>query len=213
MKTLNGKLLLPIIFLLLAQGQVQAKVNAEETAPKIEARQMDQRAEILQGYLSKYNSPMQYQAQDFIDAADAYNLDWKLLPAIAGVESTFGKFIPGGYNAWGWGVYGNQAIYFDSWREGMFTVSAGLRKNYLDRGLTDPASINRMYSTSPRWNTNVTFFLMDMERFQEQYERNQAKAASTDLIAQAAGSSARLTTIKPERFQLAPIQPDLALKY
>lgn len=201
MKTLNGKLLLlPIIFLLLVQGQVQAKVNVEETAPKIEARQMDKRAEILQGYLSKYNSPMQYQAQDFIDAADTYNLDWKLLPAIAGVESTFGKFIPGGYersstsyNAWGWGVYGNQAIYFNSWREGMFTVSAGLRKNYLNRGLTDPASINRIYSTSPRWSTNVIFFLKDMEKFQEQYERNQARIESSNLIAQAAGSSAKLS--------------------
>lgn len=193
MKTLKAKLLLlPLIFLLLAQGQVQAKVDVEETAPKIEAKQMDKRAEVLQGYLAKYNSPMKYQAQDFIDAADAYGLDWKLLPAIAGVESTFGKFIPGGYNAWGWGVYGNQVIYFNSWREGMFTVSAGLRKNYLNRGLNDPASINRMYSTSSRWSTNVTFFLMDMERFQEQYERNQARIASTNLIAQAAGSSAKL---------------------
>lgn len=193
MKILNGKLLLlPLIFLLISQGQAQAKVKIEENAPKIEAKQMDRRAEVLQGYLAKYNSPMQYQAQDFIDAADASGLDWKLLPAIAGVESTFGKFIPGGYNAWGWGVYGNQAIYFSSWREGMFTVSAGLRKNYINRGLTDPASINRMYSTSSHWSSSVTYFLKDIEKFEARYERSQAHVASTNLIAQAAGSSAQL---------------------
>lgn len=204
MKILNGKLLLlPLIFLLLTQGQAQAKVYVRETAPKIEAKQMDKRAEILHAYLAKYNSPMQYQAQDFIDAADANGLDWKLLPAIAGVESTFGKFIPGGYNAWGWGVYGNQAIYFKSWREGMFTVSAGLRKNYINRGLTNPAAINRMYSTSSRWSTNVNYFLTDIEKFEAQYERNQARARSTNLIAQAAGSSARLTTLEAERAKLS----------
>ncbi len=185
-------LLLPLIAFLLFQGNVQAEVVVENEAPKIEARQLDERAVILQAYLSKYNSPMKYQAQDFIDAADANGLDWKLLPAIAGVESTFGKFIPGGYNAWGWGVYGNQAIYFKSWRDGMFTVSAGLRKNYLDKGYTDPASINRMYSTSSRWSTNVTYFIKDMEKFEAEYERNKATAASAHLIAQAAGSSAEL---------------------
>lgn len=193
MKILNVKLLLlPLIFLLLTQGQVRAEVKVEENTQKIEAKQMDKRGEILQGYLARYNSPMQYQAQDFIDAADASGLDWKLLPAIAGVESTFGKFIPGGYNAWGWGVYGNNAIYFKSWREGMFTVSAGLRKNYINRGLTDPASINRMYSTSSHWSSSVTYFLKDIEKFESQYERNQAQVASMHLIAQSAGQSAQL---------------------
>ncbi len=74
----------------------------------------------------------------------------------------------------------------------MFTVSAGLRKNYLDKGYTDPASINRMYSTSSRWSTNVTFFINDMEKFEAQFKRNQAQAASNHLIAQAAGTSAQL---------------------
>lgn len=188
-KKLIALLLTPILLINMPALAVE---NVERDTPKIESRQMDKRAEVLQGYLAKYNSPMQYQAQDFIDAADASGMDWKLLPAIAGVESTFGKFIPGGYNAWGWGVYGNQAIYFKSWREGMFTVSAGLRKNYINRGLTDPASINRMYSTSSKWSTNVTFFLNDMEKFEAQYERKRGQAASMHLIAQAAGQSAQL---------------------
>ncbi|MDO8618380.1 MAG: hypothetical protein Q7R49_00380, partial [Candidatus Daviesbacteria bacterium] len=79
----------------------------EESTPAVEvqSKQLDDKAEILSSYLSKHNSPLQYHSQDFIDAAKQYNLDWKLVPAIAGVESTFGKHIPGGYNGWGWGVY------------------------------------------------------------------------------------------------------------
>lgn len=129
------------------------------------AKKLEPEAQILQKYLSKFDSPLQYHAQDFVDAAKTYNLDWKLLPAIAGVESSFGKQIPGGYNAYGWGVYGTQAIYFGSWREGMFTVAKGLRENYLSKGLEDPYSINRFYAASPLWGSKVSYFMQDIEKF------------------------------------------------
>lgn len=143
---------------------------------QIEAKQMDNQAKILAEYLSKYNSPLQYHAQDFIDAANEYNLDWKLLPSIAGVESTFGKHIPGGYNGWGWGVYGTQAIYFKSWREAIFTVAKGLRENYLNKGLNDPYSINRSYAASPHWGYKVTYFMNDLEKFAITFETKNKQA-------------------------------------
>lgn len=145
----------------------------EVSSQEIEARKLDQNARILAEYLAKYDSPLQYHAQDFIDAAKKYNLDWKMLPAIAGVESTFGKATPGGYNAWGWGVYGTQAIYFNSWTEAIFTIAKGLRENYLDRGLTNPHSINRIYAASPFWGGKVTYFMNDLERFSQGYEATQ----------------------------------------
>lgn len=164
---------------------------------QIGTRQMDKRAQILKAYLAKYNSPLENQAQDFIDAADTYNLDWKFVAAIAGNESTFGKFVPGGhqpgyssYNAWGWGVYGTQAIYFKSWRDGIFTVSKGLRENYFNRGLTDPYAINRVYAASPHWGKNVTFFLQDMEKFQKEYAGKEALEITSSFVPQTAGSSA-----------------------
>lgn len=130
---------------------------------------MDERAKILQEYLFRYNSPLRNHTQDFVEAADLYSLDWKLVAAISGVESTFGKAIPGGYNAWGWGVYGTQAIYFKSWRDGIYTVSAGLRQNYLDKGLTNPYEINRIYAASPTWGSHVSYFLQDIENFEKDY--------------------------------------------
>lgn len=170
-------------------------VLAEQTTEhevQLESKSMDNRAKILQAYLSKHNSPMQYQSQDFIDAADQYDLDWKLVAAIAGTESTFGKHIPGGYNAWGWGIYGTQAIYFDSWRDGIFTVSEGLRKNYLNKGLNDPYAMNRVYAASPTWGAHVSFFLAEMEEFQKVYESKPALNPANNLLAPTAGTSANL---------------------
>lgn len=142
----------------------------------IQAGELDPRAVVLKDYLAKYSSPLQNNAQDFVDAADEYNLDWKLVPAIAGNESTFGKFIPGGhdpatisYNGWGWGVYGDQSLAFSSWREAIFTVSEGLRKDYLNRGLTEPYSIGKKYAASPNWAKNVSYFLNDMEEFSKNH--------------------------------------------
>lgn len=149
----------------------QAQSVNEPSSEQIERRELDRRAVILQAYLAKHKSPMQNHAADFVEAADTYNLDWKLVPAIAGVESTFGKHIPGGYNGWGWGVYGTNRIYFTSWRDGIFTVSQGLRTRYFDRGLTEPYAINKVYAASPHWGKNVTFFINDISKFEAEYNR------------------------------------------
>lgn len=157
----------------LAQNIVPQKTaSQDEIKTNVVSKQIDQRARVLQAYLSRYDSPLQYNAQDFIDAADTYQLDWKLVPAIAGVESTFGKFTPGSdyspsYNAWGWGVYGDQAMYFKSWREAIFAVSQGLRDNYLNKGLKDPYAINHVYSESPMWGFRVTYFTQDIQAFDQ----------------------------------------------
>lgn len=145
---------------------VEKNTGSEVIVPK----KLDPQAQILSDYLAKFDSPLENNAQDFIDAARQFNLDWKMLPAIAGVESTFGKRIPGGFNAWGWGVYGNQAIFFNSWKEGIFIIAKGLRENYLNKGLSDPYSINRIYAASPYWGGKVTYFMEDLEKFAQDYQ-------------------------------------------
>lgn len=144
------------------------KVEREALDETISAVRVDPRAEVLAAYLAKHNSPLQFNAQDFIDASNTYNLDWRLVAAISGVESTFGKFIPGGYNGWGWGVYGKNALYFKSWRDGIFTVSKGLRENYVNKGLTTPHAMNRIYAASPHWGWKVTYFMNDMQNFSDE---------------------------------------------
>ena len=187
-------LLLPALLLFLSYSPLttQSSTIATIEAPQVETKTLDPRAEILQAYLAKYNSPLQYHAQDFIEAADTYDLDWKLVPAISGVESTFGKAIPGGYNAWGWGVYGDQALGFESWRDGIFTVTGGLRKGYFNKGLTDPYSINKVYAASPTWGAHVSYFLADLSKFVENYNSNGRSVAYLDVQAQPSGPSAQL---------------------
>lgn len=160
----------------------------------IEARSLDPRAMVLRGYLAQYNSPLQDNAQDFIDAADTFGVDWKLVPAIAGVESTFGKAIPGGFNGWGWGVYGTQAIYFNSWRDGIYEVTQGLKENYIDDGLTTPFTMNRRYAASPHWGWKVSYFIKDIEEYSKKYPVPSGELAEyQNSEGKTAASSAELT--------------------
>lgn len=128
----------------------------------------DSRVERLSAYLATHNSPLVSHAADFVKESDTYGIDWKLVAAIAGVESTFGKRIPtGSYNGWGWAVYTGRSYgtVFDSWEDGISTVSRGLREGYIDRGATTIEQIGRMYAASPRWAANVRFFMKKIEDF------------------------------------------------
>lgn len=182
---------LVILFLSTLFLSFGGKVSAVDS--NIQAKKTDIETEILTDYLAKYNSPMKDQAQNFVDAAKTYNVDWKLVPAIAGVESAFGKFIPGGYNAWGWGVYGTQAIYFTSWRDGIFTVTRGLKENYINKGLTNPFAMNRIYTASPAWGGHVSFFLQDLEKFEKEYRLKNPTKEQIDPSDNIAALSGQIT--------------------
>jgi hypothetical protein len=128
----------------------------------------DSRVLQLRSFLSSFNSPMTGEAEHFVSEADRLGLDWRLVAAIAGVESTFGKHVPAGsFNGWGWGIpTGAQSgIAFSDWKAGITTVSEGLRKNYVDRGAVTVEQIGRIYAASPRWAGNVRFFLAKIDAF------------------------------------------------
>ena len=50
----------------------------------------DYRVNLLRAYLESYKSPLADEADTFVIEADKYNIDYRLLPAMAGVESWFG---------------------------------------------------------------------------------------------------------------------------
>lgn len=143
-----------------------AAFNAEVKAVK-----RDDRAQVLKAYLTKRNSPLVESAATFVAQADKNKLDWKLVAAISGLESGFGKHIPqNSYNGWGWGVYGDNVHSFTSWDDGISTISKGLREKYMDKwNATDVASIGRIYAASPTWAQRVTYFMNDIEKFEENW--------------------------------------------
>jgi hypothetical protein len=172
---------------LIGAGTVYAQA---EQVVSIEAKPVDKRAQIIKDYLAKYNSPLQDSAQDFVEAADQFGLDWRLVVSISGVESTFGKRIPGGhdplyssYNGWGWGVYGDNSLGFKSWKDAIYTISEGLKKDYVDKGYTEPLSMNRKYASSQTWGVRVVYFMNDLEKFSQGYpidvELNELEVAQT----------------------------------
>src|SRR3972149_8712751 len=62
----------------------------------------DARVELVRQYLDAYNSPLEPFAGELVAAADKYELDFRLLTAIAQQESNLCKIIPhGSFNCWG----------------------------------------------------------------------------------------------------------------
>ncbi|HKC14777.1 MAG TPA: hypothetical protein VKC89_02345 [Patescibacteria group bacterium] len=148
-----------------------AQDKASASSAKIFAEQnysSDTRTKILENYLKRYDSPLTGEAKTFVKYADQYQLDWKLVAAISGLESTFGKQIPyNSYNGWGWGIYGDNTIYFRSWGDGIKTVSEGLRTNYINKwGATNVYEIGRLYAASPTWAQRVDYLMRNIADFQ-----------------------------------------------
>lgn len=130
----------------------------------------DSRVEKLRSFLLSYDSPLAGEASTFISEAEKHNLDWKLVAAIAGVESTFGRQIPGGsYNAWGWGIPTGapDGIHFKDWSDGIAQVSEGLEKNYFGRGAKDIYEVGWIYAANGNsWGNHVRFFIDKISSFQ-----------------------------------------------
>lgn len=119
----------------------------------------------IENVLKKYNSPMSGESDSFIKACIKYQIDCYLLPSIAGLESTFGKFIwPKSHNPFGWA---RGYMMFTTWSEGIDTVARGLRKGYLNKGALTVEDIGPIYSESPTWATKVNYFKSQFEKEEE----------------------------------------------
>lgn len=140
----------------------------------------DNRIKLLKAYLEKNNSPLKDEASTFILTADTYGLDYRLLPAIAGVESGFGKYIPyNSYNGWGWGIYGDKTTYFTSWNEAIKTISKELKDRYMDGwGAKDVYTIGSYYAADPLWASKVNHYMEEIALFSE---NEQSKAISISI--------------------------------
>jgi len=85
-----------------------------EAEPVADYRE-DPRFEKLRSFFHKADCPAQEYTSAFLEAADRYDLDWRLLPSLSYVESTGGKAARNN-NLFGW----------DSGRAEFSTPSAGI---------------------------------------------------------------------------------------
>ena len=126
----------------------------------------DGRVESIRQFFARYNSPLEEHAPLIVALADEYDLDYRLIPAIAMQESTLCKKIPlGSYNCWGYGIYGGKVTRFADYPEAIETVTKGLAKRYIAQGLKTPQEIMKKYTPSSNgsWAQGVNSAMKQME--------------------------------------------------
>lgn len=126
----------------------------------------DARVELVSQYLERYNSPLVPHASFIVEKADEYGIDFKLIPAIAQQESNLCKVIPPNtYNCWGWGIHSKGTLGFKSYEEAIETVTAGIKKNYIDKGFNTVEKIMSKYTplSNGSWAAGVNQFIGEME--------------------------------------------------
>lgn len=151
----HGLIYLYAFFVLLAPfAQTKVAFAPITVVKKVEAK-IDDRPTRLASFLAEYDSPLVPYAKKFISVADTYGLDWRLLPAIAGTESTFGlHYIIGTYNPFGWG---SGRIRFSSFGQAIETVGRTLYEKYYKFGTRDLTieQVGDIYAESPHWHISV----------------------------------------------------------
>jgi hypothetical protein len=129
----------------------------------------DERAFVLKAYLESHNSPLSNYSNEFIRYADEYELDWRLVAAITGVESTFGKrILSRSHNAYGW-ANGNYS--FKTWESSIEIVNKTLKERYVDRGANTIDKIAKIYAPpSDSWAWKVKYFMNQIEPLPVQFD-------------------------------------------
>lgn len=133
---------------------------------RISAQKHDMRAVQMREVLSQYDSPMVGLEDVLIQTAQKYGLDWTLLAAIAGTESSFARRMP--YqcnNPYGWGIYGSNKICFESLEASIEGVASGLFAKY---NLSTLESIAHTYNTvsTDSWISHTRFFMRKIKTAQ-----------------------------------------------
>lgn len=148
----------------------------------------DARALLVENFLRRYNTPKpqgggnlkhplvpeDYFGKFFVELADKYNLDFRLLPAIAMQESNLCNHTPKpaneagvpveSYNCLGFGVYGTKVTMFPSFEANFEQAAKTLKKNYIDMGLDTPYKIMKKYTppSDGSWAESVNQWMAEM---------------------------------------------------
>ena len=103
-----------------------------------EHRSTDPRFHLLKRFFKAKQCPAEGLTQDFLDAADRYKLDWRLLPSLSVIETGGGKVCKRN-NMFGWN---NGKAMFPSLTAGIHEVASAL-----SRGHYQNKSLDRLLAT------------------------------------------------------------------
>lgn len=163
-----------------ANGEVLGEFTAPSPSPLIPKTKKsaissyikgDNRVLALKKFLESKGSPVAPFAYTFIKTADEVGLDYRLVASISGVESGFCKVttlrldstLPS-HNCWGWGKNGKKFSEFNTWEEGIITITRGIAKGYGKDANPDSMAYNYCHSCrgSSKWQDTVKGYMGDI---------------------------------------------------
>ena len=161
----------------------EKKKTEQEIEAVIETE--DARTTLLANFLERYNSPMKpydYYAQKIVEISDRYELDFRLLPAIAMQESNLCKVTnPGApHNCLGFGIHKSGTLDFESYEAGFERAGRELKMYYIDQGLTTVELIESKYTPSSNgsWANSVNQWMAEIRYNDRQMGRENENNAS-----------------------------------
>lgn len=144
----------------------------------------DARALLVTHFLRRYNGefrnlnhplkPEEYYGKVFVEIADKYGIDFRLLPAIAMQESNLCTKTPKvhdaagnlveSFNCLGFGVHEKGTLTFPNFESNFDRAARELKKNYIDQGRTTPELIMKKYTPSSpgSWADSVNQWMAEM---------------------------------------------------
>ena len=132
----------------------------------------DARVAILKKFFSTYKSPLVDSSENIVRHSDIQGIDYALIPAISMQESQGCKIIPpGSHNCWGFGIYGNRKVEFDSYDSAISAVAKTIKEAYIKRGLTNPTLLEDRWTPSSvgNWSYSVNFFIGKIRDLEKNY--------------------------------------------
>ncbi len=147
----------------------------------------DARPLIIANFLERYNSPLKpydYYGVAIVEIADRYDIDFRLLPAIAMQESNLCKRIPpGSYNCLGFGIHERGTLGFESYEANFERAARELKAYYIDQGRVTPELIMKKYTPSSdgSWARSVNQWMSEM-RYDDRVLGQENKADSAYLL-------------------------------
>ncbi len=147
----------------------ESKPDVVEPAP-MAIRVQDTRAARIDAYFARFDLPLTGYGELFVATAEKYDLDWRLLPAIAMRETTGGKFACYN-NPFGWG---SCKIRFESFTEAIDVVGlhlGGFHKN-TDQYYKDKTTLEKLYYYN---GTVIPSYPREVVRIMERIEIQELK--------------------------------------
>lgn len=141
---------------------------------QFQTTQVDSRVLKIEKVFAKFKCPLAGNGAFIVQKADEHGVPYWLVPAVSFQESGCGKKTPEpvgiaeSYNAWGYGVWGNNIKTFSNWEAGISAVSKYFGVNFFSKGITDPCQVMATYTppSNGSWCEGVKYFADLIENFE-----------------------------------------------